>query len=108
MGEQTIDQALGTHVLLNSSNIPADTIIQTDIANGSITSEKISVFKSDEITSDGSAQSTAHGLGRTPSLVIVIPSDVSGVAAVYTEGTHTSTNCIVTVTTGNKYKIIAL
>lgn len=60
-----------------------------------------------EITANGSAQSTAHGLGSTPSLVYAIPSNLTGGPFVVTYGTHTSTNAVVTVTTGEKYRIVA-
>ena len=60
-----------------------------------------------EITANGSAQSTAHGLGSTPSLVYVIPSNLTGGPFVVTYGTHTSTDAVVTVTTGEKYRIVA-
>jgi hypothetical protein len=66
-----------------------------------------SVFQSDEITGNGSAQSTAHGLGTTPSLVFAIPTNLTGGPYVVTYGTHTSTNAIVTVTNGEKYRIVA-
>ena len=66
-----------------------------------------SVFLSAEITANGSAQSTAHGLGSTPSLVYAIPSNLTGGPFVVTYGTHTSTDAVVTVTTGEKYRIVA-
>jgi len=66
------------------------------------------IFLSTEITGTGSAQNTAHGFGSTPSLVIVIPSDLSGGAFTVAYGTHDSTNAVATVTTGEKYRILAL
>lgn len=60
-----------------------------------------------EITANGSAQSTAHGLGSTPSLVYAIPSNLTGGPFVVAYGTHTSTDAVVTVTTGEKYRIVA-
>lgn len=68
------------------------------------------VFKSSEQTGTGSSQNIAHGLGVTPSLVLVYPTDTSPATAgvyVLTEGTHTSTNVVVTVTTGKKFKVVA-
>lgn len=64
-------------------------------------------FLSAEITGDGSAQSTAHGLATVPTLVFAVPSDITGGAFAVAYGTHTSTNAIVTVTTGEKYRVVA-
>lgn len=67
-------------------------------------------FKSTEQTGTGSAQNVAHGFGVVPSLVIFYPSDTSpATIGVYTltEGTHTSTNVVVTVTTGKKFFVVA-
>ena len=64
-------------------------------------------FLSAEITGDGSAQSTAHGLATVPTLVFAIPSDITGGAFGVAYGTHTTTNAIATVTTGEKYRIVA-
>lgn len=67
-----------------------------------------SVFLSDEQTGNGSAQSVAHGLGQVPTLVIAIPSDLSGGAFVVAYGTHTTTNAVLTVTNGEKYRVLAI
>ena len=64
-------------------------------------------FKSTEQTGNGSPQNVAHGLGVTPSVVMIIPSNLTGGAYVVTEGTHTSTNVVVTVTNGEKYLVVA-
>jgi len=69
------------------------------------------VFVSTEQTGTGSSQSIAHGLGVTPSKVFVSPTDTApATVGVYTatEGTHTATNVLVTVTSGKKYKVIAI
>jgi hypothetical protein len=65
------------------------------------------MFLSAEITGNGSSQDTAHGLGATPTLVFAIPSDLSGGAYTVAYGTHDGTNCKVTVTTGEKYRVVA-
>lgn len=69
------------------------------------------VFQSAEITGDGTAQSTAHGLGATPRLVWAtlteLPADLTAGADIAI-GTHTSTNCVFTVTSGIKYRVYAL
>jgi hypothetical protein len=62
-----------------------------------------------EITGDGTAQSTAHGLGVTPTKVLVSVTDNTADSQwTITEGSHTSTNVIVTIDTGVKYKILAM
>lgn len=67
-----------------------------------------SIFKSTEQTGTGSAQNVAHGLGTTPSLVwVTVTEDPGGTGFDVTEGSHGSTNCVVTVTTGVKYKVLA-
>lgn len=116
--------------VVRSENIPPSTVINADVADGSISTAKLAnsavstaklannavtvakmkTFKSSEQTGTGSAQSIAHGLGSTPSLVMVFPTDTSVATAgqyVVTEGTHTSTNVVVTVTTGKKYVVVA-
>ena len=82
----------------------------SELINGSVTVAKMKVFKSTEQTGTGSAQSIAHGLGAAPALVIVYPTDtnVSTTGAyVVIEGSHTSTNVVVTVTNGKKYRVVA-
>jgi hypothetical protein len=67
-------------------------------------------FVSAELTGTGASQSTAHGLGAVPSKVVAVPTDLSpATVGLYTvtEGAHTSTNVVVTVTTGKKYKVMA-
>ena len=65
------------------------------------------VFLSTEQTGNGSAQSVAHGFGAVPKLAFVIPSDITGGAYAVAYGTHTTTNVVVTVTTGEKYRVVA-
>ena len=66
------------------------------------------IFVSDEITANGSAQSTAHGLGRVPTAAFVVYTDTDGNAITHTAGTHTTTNAIFTVSnTNTKYIVIA-
>ena len=68
-------------------------------------------FISTEQTGTGSAQNIAHGLGVIPTAVFVAPTDLTPATVgsyVVTEGTHTSTNVVVTVTTSKKFKVIAI
>lgn len=65
-------------------------------------------FQSGVRTATGASESIAHGLGVVPSLVHVAIYDNTGVATVVvTEGVHTLTNVLVTVTANAKYKVIA-
>jgi hypothetical protein len=64
-------------------------------------------FKSTEQTGTGSSQSIAHGLGVVPSVVMIQASNLTGGPYVVVEGTHTTTNVLVTVTTGEKYIVVA-
>lgn len=66
-------------------------------------------FQSTVQTGTGSAQSIAHGLGVVPSLVLLSIYDTNGVSLpiAMSEGTHTTTNVLATVTSGVKYKVIA-
>lgn len=85
-------------------------IVNGDLVNSTIQAGKISFFKSTEQTGTGAPQNIAHGLARTPALVIVISSDDGAVtgAVTLTEGVHDGTNVVVTATSGAKYKVIAL
>lgn len=69
-----------------------------------------SMFVSAETTSTGSAQNVAHGLGYTPTKIFVapteLPADLTGGFDV-AEGTHTSTNVVLTVTASCKFKVLA-
>jgi len=84
-----------------------------------IEGKALDIFVSAEITADGTAQSTAHALvdadfvGRVPLIVWTeitsIPADFSGNLTLV-QGTHTTTNCVVTGTNDAdfKYKIYAI
>jgi len=77
------------------------------VLTGGRASRIVAPFKSTVQTGTGSAQNVAHGLGVVPSLVLIIGYDLTGGAYVVTEGVHTSTNVVVTVTNGEKYVVIA-
>lgn len=68
-------------------------------------------FVSAEQTGTGSAQNVAHGMGVIPSAVFIAPTDLTpstvGSYAVV-EGTHTTTNVVVTVTASKKFKVLAI
>lgn len=87
----------------------------TIAANGAITigadkvdSGKINFFASTEQTGNGSEQSIAHGLGTAPGVVMVIPSGLADSANTFVQGTHTTTNVLVTATNTAKYYVIAI
>lgn len=92
----TLDASLGGIVLLPS---------------GAVTKAKTAMFVSTEQTGTGSPQNIAHGLGAVPAFVFGSPTDTSpATVGVYTltEGAHDATNIIVTVTTGKKFKVLAM
>jgi len=67
-------------------------------------------FLSTVLTGTGVAQSIAHGLGAVPVGVLASVVDNSATHAdpyTVTEGTHTATNAVVTVTAGAKFKVLA-
>lgn len=69
----------------------------------------INWFKSTEQTGTGSSQNVAHGLGRAPKKVMVMVTEYSGTGAFdIAEGAHTSTNVVVTVTSGLKFVVVAV
>lgn len=69
------------------------------------------IFLSSEQTGTGAEQTIPHGLGKTP--VVILPfwtGDGNGAWGAFfiLEGTHNSTNVLVTVTSGFKYRVLAL
>lgn len=60
-----------------------------------------------EQTGTGSAQNVAHDLFGAPRKVVVALTEVDGNAVDVAEGTHTSTNVVLTVTSGAKFKVEA-
>jgi len=76
---------------------------------GSARSPSTGMFVSPEQTGSGSQQTIAHGLGAAPSVVIIALTEfASNLNVDVAEGTHTSTNVLVTVTNGAKYKVLAI
>ena len=78
------------------------------IAAATITAAKLNKFMSTEQTGTGAAQNIAHGLTGTPSVVMWSLTDAPAGAFVLTEGVHDGTNVKMTVTTGLKFKVLAL
>jgi len=103
----TVGDPIGVATVITSSLI----LITRASPFKAITAAALGVFVSSEQTGTGSAQNVAHGLGVTPSKVFVAPTDTAPAttgAYTVTEGTHTSTNVVVTVTSGKKFKVLAL
>jgi hypothetical protein len=72
-------------------------------------------FESTEQTGTGASQNVAHGLGRAPRLVIVTATEghdgaggAGTQAADIAYGVHTSTNVVVTVSNGAKFRAVAV
>ena len=85
------------------------TVTSADIKNATIKAEDTKIFVSAVLTGTGSAQTFNHGLGATPTKTIVgLINFGASVAIDIVEGTHTSTDCVVTATSGVKYKIWAM
>jgi hypothetical protein len=77
-----------------------------------LTAAVAGMFVSTEQTGTGAVQNIAHGLAGIPTKVLVSVTDdtavygVSGYSIV--EGAHDGTNVVVTVTTGVKFKVLAM
>jgi hypothetical protein len=86
------------------------TVVNADVADSSIRAGKLDYFLSGEITGTAGALQTAHGLGRVPALVLVIPTEDTGVAGTLSivEGSHDATDVIVTAPATLKFKIFAI
>lgn len=71
--------------------------------------EALRPFVSAQQTGTGAPQSIAHGLGKVPTKIVIVPENTGsyGVAWTITEGAHTTVNLIITATTGLPYKVIA-
>lgn len=65
------------------------------------------MFLSGELTGTGAELDTAHGFGAAPTLAFAIPSDLTGGAFTVAYGAHDATNVKTTVTTGEKYRVVA-
>ncbi len=118
MAISALHRALGEKILLESKDIPDDTVIQSDILDGSINNDKLAddtiqagkvdFFLSTGIDGTGSEVDTAHGLGRTPTCVVVyLTQKDDGATVELVEGTHDGTNIKVNAPTTVKYGILA-
>lgn len=86
--------------------LSADTTVTVKLNEGLVTQK----FISSEQTGTGSSQNVAHGLGVVPTRVLVTYTDLTPATAGsvnVTYGSHTSTNVVVTVTSGKKFLVFA-
>lgn len=96
---------------VDAAKIAAGAVGTSELAAAGVTFAKAKVFISTEVTATGAAQNVAHGLAVTPAGVLVVPTEHPGVpdtgAFDIAEGTHTSTNVVVTITADVKFKVFA-
>ena len=93
---------------VTTAKIEASAVTTAKIAANAVTTGKMKFFKSSEQTSTGYEQMIAHGLGATPGLVIVYPTDVGSVFPYeMVEGTHDPFFVKVTVSNEKKYVVVA-
>lgn len=86
--------------------LSGDTTVTVKLNEGLVTQK----FVSSEQTGTGSSQNVAHGLGVVPTRVLVTYTDLTPATAGsvnVTYGSHTSTNVVVTVTSGKKFLVFA-
>lgn len=83
-----------------------NSVTAAKIVDGVVTKAKLAMFVSIILTADGTEKNIAHGLGVTPSAVLIIPVTTGG-AFTITEGSHGNTNVVVTITSGVTYKVVA-
>ena len=93
-----------------TADLASDAVTTVKITDANVTFAKAKAFASAVQTGDGTAQSIAHGLGATPTAVLIVPTSTAPATVgdyTATEGAHTSTDVVVTVTSGKKYKVMA-
>jgi len=99
-----------TILTANIDDLRSRTVVSgSKINDASVTAAKLIVFESAVQTGTGANQPIAHGKGLLPTYVTWSPTDTNGVALphTYATGTHTTTNVVMNVTSGLKYKVTA-
>lgn len=82
--------------------------LQGPIGQQGATGVSVGRWQSTVQTGTGSLQNISHSLGSTPTIVLIsIYDNTASSTFVVTEGSHTSSNIVVTVTNGVKFKIVA-
>ena len=109
MGEAAVADGAVTTVKILDANVTT-----AKLGALAVTKAKALVFFSAEVTATGASQNVAHGLGVVPAGVLIVPTkghDGAGAAGTEfpdsTEGVHTTTNVLVTVESGAKFKVMA-
>lgn len=95
---------------VTAAKLATGAVTTAKVAAGAVTKAKTAMFISAEQTGTGAPQNVAHGLGVVPSAVFTAPTDTApATAGAYTvaEGAHDSTNVVLTVTSGKKFKVMA-
>jgi predicted RecA/RadA family phage recombinase len=94
---------------VTTNHIRDSAVTTAKIAAAAVTAAKLLIFSSTEQTGTGSSQNVAHGLAATPSVVQVsVTEDPAGSGFDVAQGVHTSTNVVVTVSTGVKFTVLAI
>jgi predicted RecA/RadA family phage recombinase len=94
---------------VTTNHIRDSAVTTAKIAAAAVTAAKLLIFSSTEQTGTGSSQNVAHGLSATPSVVqISVTEDPAGSGFDVAQGVHTSTNVVVTVTSGVKFTVLAI
>jgi len=83
------------------------TVTAGKLADDAVQGRTVDFFKSTVTTGNGSNQQIAHGLGRLPTFVIVIPQTSSATGVSVVEGTHDSTNIVVNAPATTTFRVIA-
>ncbi|TXH50966.1 MAG: hypothetical protein E6Q97_19355 [Desulfurellales bacterium] len=105
-GAPTATEPTGSIYVRNNGTVP--TSLYRSAGGGTWAPVIPAYALSNEVVGNGAAQNFAHGFGVAPALVVAIPSDLTGGAYTVVYGVHTSTNAICTVTTGEKYRVLAI
>lgn len=85
------------------------TVTAGKLADNAVQGRTVDYYKSPaDVTGTGGALNIAHGLGRSPLLVIVIPvNNTTGNTLSIVEGSHDATNVVVTAPTTTKFRVVA-
>lgn len=115
LGALAVDAAALATGAVTATKLGALAVGTAALAAAGVTFAKTLQFISTQQTGTGSAQNVAHGLGVAPTGQVLVAieagTDGSGSAGtqcpVVAQGTHTSTNVVLTVTSGAKFRVLA-
>ncbi len=94
---------------VETAKLDALAVTNAKIAATAVDDTKLDFFASVDVSGTGSSQNIAHGLGRTPGIVLFMLTEFADTLAVdIAEGAHDGTNIVVTVTSGAKFSVLAL